>query len=149
MNAHPIFRYCPYCSPLFRLNVLRSVIAETTNLAKTSSPIKTDIQLLSLLRKRAAASKAAASEFSAASREDLSEKELAQVNVLEEYASGVETVGEEEMTGTIQAVIGEMRTAGQAVNPGTVLKALFADGGPFDGKPVEKSTVAKLAKGMV
>ena len=38
-----------------RLNVLRALLADVTNSAKTSNPIKTDMQLLSLLRKRAAA----------------------------------------------------------------------------------------------
>ena len=105
--------------------------------------------MLSLLRKRAAASKAASEEFSAANRDDLREKEDAQIAVLEEYASGVDTVGQEEITEAVTRIIGQMRTDGHTVNAGTVLKAMFAPGGELDGKPVEKAEVARIAKGML
>ena len=132
-----------------RLNVLRAILAETTNASKTSSPYKTDVQLLSLLRKRAAASRLASQEFSAANRDDLRQKEDAQIAVLEEYASGVDTIGQEEMTEVVTRVIGKMRTDGHTVNAGTVLKAIFAPGGELDGKPVEKAEVARIVKGML
>lgn len=133
----------------YRLNVLRAVLAETTNASKTSSPIRTDMQLLSLLRKRIATSKSAAEEFSAASRDDLRDKELAQVAVMEEYASGVETVGQDEIAEVVARVIGEMRTDGQAVSMGNALKALVGPGGEFEGKPVDKAEVARIVKGML
>ncbi|KAL9122759.1 MAG: hypothetical protein Q9187_000698 [Circinaria calcarea] len=132
-----------------RLNVLRALLAETTNASKTSNPIRTDIQLLSLLRKRAAASKSAAQEFSAANRADLRDSELSQVAVLEEYASGVETLGEEEIKEAVAKIIGEMRTKGHTANPGALLKALVGPGGEFNGKPVENAEVAKIVKGML
>lgn len=109
----------------------------------------TDIQILSLLRKRVAASKAAAQEFGTAKREDLRDKEEAQVAVLEEYASGVETVGDDQMAEVVATVIRQMRAEDQAVNIGTVLKALVGTGGKFDGKPVEKAKVARIVKGML
>jgi uncharacterized protein YqeY len=133
----------------FRLNVLRAVLAEATNASKTNTPFKTDVQILAMLKKRAAAGKAAAQEFESAKRSDLREKEEAQIAVLEEYASVVETVGEQEMSATIQTVLGQMRTNGQSVNLGSVLKALLGPGGAFEGKPVEKAEVAKLVKGML
>ncbi|MCJ1255471.1 hypothetical protein MMC24_003287 [Lignoscripta atroalba] len=129
-----------------RLNVLKALLAETANASKTSSPIKSDIQLLSLMRKRAAASRSAAEEFSAANRDDLRDKEVAQVAVLEEYASCVDTVGEGEITRITAEVIGRMRTEGLDVNIGTVLKALVGPGGELDGKPVEKGEVAKIVR---
>ena len=131
------------------LNVLRALLAEYTNAAKTSSPIKTNIQLLALLRKRTAASRAAAAEFSAANRTDLKDKEEAQIAVLEEYAGGVEIIGEEEITRIVSDAIGKMRTEGQKVDTGTVLKCLLAPGGAFEGKPVEKGEVARVVKGMI
>ena len=134
---------------LCRLNVLRAVLAETTNASKTSSPVKTDVQLLSLLRRRAAASKAAAQEFSAANRDDLREKEDAQIAVIEEYASGIDTVGQEEIKEVVTRVIGKMRVDGHTINAGVVLKAIFAPGGQLDGKPVEKAEVARIVKGML
>lgn len=132
-----------------RLNVLRAVLAETTNAAKTSNPLRTDVQMLALLRKKAASSRAAAQEFGSANREDLQSKEMAQVAVLEEYASGVETVGEEEVTEAIQSVLGKMRTEGKSVNIGSVLKELLGPEGALQGKPVEGKEVARLAKGLI
>ena len=124
-------------------------MAEITNASKTSSPIKTDLQLLSLLRKRVAASRTAAQEFSAANRADLKDKEEAQVAVLEGYAGEVDTVGEEEITRVVGEVIGKMRTDEKKVDSGNVLKALVGPGGEFDGKPVVKADVAKIVKGML
>ncbi|MCJ1288271.1 hypothetical protein MMC26_007626 [Xylographa opegraphella] len=132
-----------------RLNVLRGILAETTNASKTSTPIKTDLQLLSLLKRRAAASKAAAQEFGAARRDDLKEKEEAQVALLEEYASKVKTVGPDELTEAIAKTVEELRTSSVSVNIGSVLKAVSGPGGVLDGKPVEKSEVARMVKGML
>ena len=133
----------------YRLNVLRALLAETTNASKTSTPFKTDIQLLSLLRKRAAASKSAAQEFDAANRDDLRDKEVAQAAVLDEYASGVEIIGKDEITEVVAKTIGKMRTDGQITNAGSVLKALIGAGGELDGKPVDKAEVATIVKGML
>lgn len=133
----------------YRLNVLRAVLAETTNASKTTSPVRTDIQLLSLIRKRIAASKSAAEEFSAANRDDLRDKEQAQVVVMEEYAAGVETVGQDEITEVVARIIGKMRTDGLIVNTGSALKALVGPGGEFEGKPVDKAEVARIVKRML
>jgi len=132
-----------------RLNVLRGILAETTNASKTSTPFKTDIQLLSLLRKRAAASKAAAQEFGAAKRDDLRDKEEAQIAVLNEYASKVKVAGKDEVMETIAKVIEEMRTQGISVNTGSVLKAVIGAGGALDGRPVENAEVASIVKEML
>ncbi|KAK4983916.1 hypothetical protein LTR66_008671 [Elasticomyces elasticus] len=130
-----------------RLNVLRGLLAEVTNAAKTSSPIKSDMQLLSLLRKRSVAAKAAASEFQEAGRPDLKDKEEAQAAVLEGYAGSVETVGQDEVRSTVVQVVDEMKgEEGSKVHMGDVLKRLLAPDGPFEGKPVEKAEVAKAVK---
>ncbi|KAJ5787032.1 hypothetical protein N7457_002022 [Penicillium paradoxum] len=129
-----------------RLNVLRALISETNNAAKTASPIQTDIQLLSLIRKRLNASKDAAKEFEAAERPDLKEKEDAQVVVLEEYAGQVKTLPIAEIKEVVVNEIDAMINAGSKPNQGTVLKALFAPGGPLDGKPVDRREVATEVK---
>ncbi|KAI9824109.1 MAG: hypothetical protein M1832_002179 [Thelocarpon impressellum] len=129
-----------------RLNVLRSLLAETTNLAKTSNPITTDVQLLSLLRKRSAASRTAAAEFDGAGRADLRDKEEAQVAVLEEYAGGVETVGLEEIGRVVGGEIERLRADGCRVDVGGVLKGVLGEGGLLAGKPVERGDVARLVK---
>ena len=132
-----------------RLNVLRAILAETTNASKTSAPIRTDIQLLSLLRKRITASRSAAEEFSTAHRDDLRDKEQAQIAVMEEYAAGVETVGLDEIAEVVARVIGKIRTDGQAISTGSALKALVGPGGEFEGKAVDKAEVARIVKGML
>ncbi|OAA59561.1 hypothetical protein SPI_05759 [Niveomyces insectorum RCEF 264] len=77
-----------------RLTVLRTILAATLNASKTAQPIRTDAQLVALLRKTARASQEAAAEFRGADRADLAEKEEAQIRVLEEYAqaSGLASV---------------------------------------------------------
>ncbi|KAL1992072.1 hypothetical protein VTN49DRAFT_4104 [Thermomyces lanuginosus] len=132
-----------------RLNVLRAIIADTTNASKTSSPIQTDVQLLSLIRKRIAAAKDAGQQFLEANRPDLKEQEDAQIAVLEEYAGQVQTMGNEEIQAAVQNVIAQLQSEGQKLNAGNVLKALLAPGGALDGKPVEKAEVAKIAKEAV
>lgn len=66
------------------------------------------------------------------------------MDVLEEYASGVETMGEEDISNAITHVLGQMKGTGETVNAGTVMKKLFAMEGPLEGKPVEKKEVARL-----
>jgi len=134
-----------------RLNVLRTLLAEVTNAAKTSNPIKSDMQLLSLLRKRAAAAKTASEEFKSAGRQDLVEKEGQQARIMEEYAGGVETMSAESITEAVTKTVEEVKAAaaGKAVQMGDVLKKLLAPGGNLEGKPVEKSEVAKIVKELL
>lgn len=129
-----------------RLNVVRGILNEVTNAAKSSSPIKTDMQMLALLRKRAAAAKVASKEFDGAGRADLKDKEDAQISVLDEYAGGVETTSDDEIRNVVSQVVGDMRSSGGNVAMGDVLKRLLAPGGDFEGKPVEKAVVAKMVK---
>ncbi|KAL2012503.1 hypothetical protein VTN00DRAFT_28 [Thermoascus crustaceus] len=132
-----------------RLNVLRAIITETNNASKTSSPITTDLQLLSLIRKKTAQSKEASQQFADANRPDLKEKEDAQIAVLEEYAGQVETMSFEQIKETVSQVIAQLKGEGKKADIGTVLKTLFAPGGALDGKPAERAEVAKIAKELV
>lgn len=130
-----------------RLNALRGLLAEVTNQAKTSNPIKTDMQLLALLRKRTAAAKSAGDEFKAAGREDLLEKEEAQVAIFEEYAGGVETMPESDIKNAVTEVVDEVKAVAQGkVNMGDVLKKILGPGGSLEGKPVDRSEVARIVK---
>jgi uncharacterized protein len=130
-----------------RSAVLKGLLAGVINAAKTSSPIKTDMQLLSLLRKRAAAAKAASDEFKAAGREDLVEKEEKQAAIIDEYAGGVETMTENDIRDAVSRVVEEVKAvASGKVNMGDVLKKLLGPGGSLDGKSVERSEVAKVVK---
>lgn len=132
-----------------RLNVLRSLLAEVTNAAKSPNPVKTDMQLLSMLRKRQAAAKAASAEFKAAGREDLVEKEQGQVDILNEYAGGVETMTVEDVKAAIKSTIDELKAKTPDLKAGPVMKAIFAPGGSLDGKNVEKSMVPGIVKELL
>lgn len=132
-----------------RLNVLRSLLAEVTNAAKTSNPIKSDMQLLSLLRKRQAAAKAASVEFKTAGREDLVEREEGQFKILDEYAGDVEVMSVEDVKAAVQSTIDQLKAKGSEMKAGPVMKAIFAPGGSLDGKNVEKSTVPGVVKELL
>jgi len=132
-----------------RLNVLRDIIAETNKASKTSSPIHTDVQLLSLIRKRMSSAKEAAKVFADAKRNDLKEKEEAQLVILEEYAGQVQTMSIKDIQKSISQAIDQIKSQDHKVEVGSVLKSLFAPGGLLDGKPVERSQVAKIAKDAV
>ncbi|OGM50613.1 hypothetical protein ABOM_000584 [Aspergillus bombycis] len=132
-----------------RLNVLRAIISETNNSLKTSSPIQTDLQLLSLIRKRMTGAKDAAQQFAEANRPDLKESEEKNVTILEEYANQVETISLDDVRQIVMQEISKLKEADQKVEIGTLLKSLFAPGGALDGKPAERSEVAKIAKEAV
>jgi uncharacterized protein len=125
------------------------LISETNNAAKTSSPIQTDIQLLSLIRKRAAAAADAAQQFAAADRADLKAKEDEQITILDEYAGQVKTLSAEELDAIVAQQIVIIKEAGGKLDFGQVLKALFAPGGALDGKPADRKEVAALVKKAV
>lgn len=128
------------------MNVLRALISETNNAAKSASPIQTDIQLLSLIRKRVAAATEAAKQFAEENRADLKEKEEAQVAILEEYAGQIKTMSVEEMEAIVTETINSLKEAGTKLSEGPVLKALLSKGGAFDGKPVNRGDVTQLVK---
>lgn len=129
-----------------RLNVLRGLFADITNQSKTSSPIKTDMQLLSLLRKKSSQAQAAAKEFEGAGRSDLKEKEDKAVEVLEAYAGSVTTVGEEVVRDVVAEVVAAMMKEGKKGNQGDVMKAVVGPGGSLEGQNVDKAVVAKVVK---
>ena len=134
---------------VIRLNVLRRLVADTTNAAKTAKPIQTDLQLLALLRKHSAASKAAALEFGAADRDDLKVKEEAQVAVLEEYVAEVDVVNEDDVNAAVENTVAQMRSENLNLTLGAVIKRVMGDGGPLQGKPVQGRLLAQSIKSVL
>lgn len=65
-----------------RLAVLRTLLAAITNASKTSNPIETDSQLVALMVKSARMNQEALDEAKAAKREDLVDKEDAQLQII-------------------------------------------------------------------
>lgn len=93
--------------------------------------------------------KDAAQQFAEANRPDLKESEEKNITILEEYANQVETISLDDVKQIVAQEISRLKEAGQKVEIGTLLKSLFAPGGALDGKPAERSEVAKIAREAV
>lgn len=125
-----------------RSTVLKGLLTQVLNASKTERPIHTEIQVLGVLNRTIKESKKATQEFSAAGREDLVEKENAQINVLEEYAGLIKVKDENEIETWVQGVIHKMTQDGTKVTVGEVLKTLF-NSEALEEKPAEKGKVVK------
>ncbi|KAL9136361.1 MAG: hypothetical protein Q9175_002437 [Cornicularia normoerica] len=131
-----------------RLDVLRGLISDVTNAAKTSKPITTDAQMLKIIQKRVKSSEAAVEEFQSAKRDDLKDREVAQIAILEAYMDR-DSMGEDDITRAIQDVIGKLRSEEKTVNQGSVMKSLVGPGGTLEDQLVDKQVIVKLVKGML
>lgn len=132
-----------------KLSVLRTLLAQTLNASKTNSPIVTDMHMLALIRKNSAAAKTAAKEFRAAKRDDLAEKELAQLKVYEEYTAGVEIVGEEEVREVVKKVVEKIKAENGKLAAGEVMKKVLSPEAGLEGKNLDKGMVAKVVKELI
>jgi uncharacterized protein len=130
------------------LNVLRAILSDAANASKGPSPIKTDVQVLALLRKRLAGSRAASEEFAQAKRDDLKAKQDAEILVMDEYAGQVEAFSEEDISKAIEQAFQTLKGTAN-VHAGMVLRELLRPSGTLDGKAVEKSQVAKMVQEML
>ncbi|PNY23118.1 Altered inheritance of mitochondria protein 41, mitochondrial [Tolypocladium capitatum] len=130
-----------------RLSVLRAIMSANLNASKTSTPIKTDVQLVALVRRIQKISQDAAAEAKAAGRDDLAEKEVEQIRILDEYlsGSGVQSLGDAELKALVQDAVEASRSAGTAAKSlmGDVMKRLAA---ALEGKDVDRKQVANLVK---
>ncbi|KAI1386259.1 GatB/YqeY domain-containing protein [Hypoxylon trugodes] len=135
-----------------RLTAIRSILASTQNLSKTSNPITTDAQLVALLRRTSRASSDAASEFQAAGRQDLVDKEQQQISIFDSYIaeSGVEELSPDQLrtivAGVVTALTSEPTLGAGKPKMGDVMKKLLAPGGPLEGKDVKKAQLAQIVK---
>lgn len=130
-----------------RLDILRGLISDVTNAAKTSRPITTDTQMLNIIRKRVKSSEAAVEEFQNAKRDDLKTREVAQIAVLEAYIGESVSMGEDDITRSIQDVVGRLRSEEKTVSQGSVMKLLVGPGGILEDQAVDRQAVAKFVKG--
>ena len=75
------------------------------------------------------------------------EQEESQAKVLEEYAGGVQTMSNDVMRDAILKEIDQVKaeTNGK-VNMGDILRRLLGPGGSLEGKPVERSEIARIVK---
>lgn len=125
-----------------RLAVLRNILAATTNAAKTSSPIKTDVQLIALMRKTARGNQEALDEAKSVNRQDLVEKEEAQLRVIDEYVAGagIKILEEDELRAIVEEVV--QRSEGK--KQGEITKELMSKDWAAEGKYVDKGTLSKM-----
>ena len=131
------------------MDVLRGLISDVNNAAKTSKPVTTDSQMLNIIRRRVKSSEAAVEDFQSAKRDDLKDREVAQIAVLEAYIGNCASMGEDDITRAIQDVIGKMRSEEKTVNQGSVMKSIVGPGGTLEDQPVDKQVIANLVKSML
>lgn len=129
-----------------RLSILRNILAATNNAAKTSAPIKNDGQLISLMLKTMRGNQEAREEALKAGRQDLVDKEEAQIKVVEEYiaGSGIRVVGEDELRVTVEEVVGVAKVGER--KQGELMKELMSKDWSKEGRYVDKNALAKLVR---
>lgn len=103
--------------------------------------------MLNIVRKRVKNSEAAVEEFQNAKRDDLKDRELGQIAVLEAYIGESDSMGEDDITRVIRDVIGRLRSERKTVTQGTVMKSIVGPGGTLENQAVDRQVVAKLVKG--
>ena len=105
--------------------------------------------MLQIIRKHVKSSEGAAKEASEAKRNDLLEKELQQIAILESYIKDSNVMSKEDVKMAVQRTIDEMRTEGMKIGQGSVMKALVGLGGTLDGQLIDKKEVASIVNGML
>jgi uncharacterized protein YqeY len=121
-----------------RLSTIRALLAEITNASKTAKPIENDTTLYALLAKQIKASNSAVEEFEKAKREDLVEKERAQLSVLEELQGKIAVVSDEEIESAVREVLKQVQENSKGdVNAGAVMGRVMGRlHGPVDADAV-------------
>ncbi|PFH56046.1 hypothetical protein XA68_17143 [Ophiocordyceps unilateralis] len=130
-----------------RLSVLRAIMSANINASKTTCPIKTDVQLVAVMRKILATISEAATEARTVGRQDLVEAEEKQMAILSQYmaSSGVQTLGEAELSVLVRDAVDASKSAGTAAKAlvGDVMRRLS---GAFEGKDVDKSQIRRMVE---
>jgi uncharacterized protein YqeY len=127
-----------------RLNVLRAVLAAITNASKTSTPVATPSHLYTLLSKQISASNKAIEEFEAAKRDDLVQKEKAQVEILESYKSKIESLKSEDIDGILEKIMVEVKDKGAKF--GDIMKEVQK---VIAGKPHDSQYLVEKIRSLV
>ncbi|KAG5919501.1 hypothetical protein E4U42_006494 [Claviceps africana] len=97
-----------------RLSVVRAILSANVNASKTPKPIRTDADLVRLMRRLQKSAQDAIADAKAAGRDEIITKENEQVRILDEYIanSGVETFGEAQITKLIRYNLRTLRKDG-------------------------------------
>lgn len=124
-----------------RLTVIRSLI-DATN----ARPVKTDIQVLSIIKKALRDSTIASEHYKIAEREDLVEKQESQTQILKEYSALVETLDDESITKVLQKILNEMKERKEPIRFGFVLQKALSSPDLHSGKVTRGDVVQSLQK---
>ena len=128
------------------MNVIRAVVSEINQAASGSSPVRTDMQVLALLKKRKSSSLAAAEEAGKAGRADLKEKQEKEVEILDDYAGTVQMMSTEELKDIVARTVQGMGNDRGDLKQGKVMKELLKPGGPLDGKPLDRKALSEVVQ---
>ncbi|KAL5119139.1 hypothetical protein ACEQ8H_002846 [Pleosporales sp. CAS-2024a] len=131
-------KYALRCRDKVTLTVIRSLQAEIINASKTTKPIETDGALYSLIQKQIKGIHTAIAEFEAAQRDDLVQKEKAQLDILNQYAAEIPRVEEREMDGLIAAAVEKLEEGKRTF--GGVMGRVVAG---LDGRPANMEYLNK------
>jgi len=123
-----------------RLSVLRMMKAAVRNKEIDSRQELEDAQVLQVLLSLIKQRKDSIEQFTKGGRQDLVDKETAEIKVIEEYLPA--GVPDEEIVNTIVAVIAETGAA-SVKDMGKVMKACMAR---FAGRPVDGGKISELVK---
>jgi len=123
-----------------RLSVLRMMKAAVRNKEIDSRQELEDAQVLQVLMSLIKQRKDSVEQFAKGGRQDLADKESAEIKVIEAYLPA--GVTDEEIASTITEVIAETG-ATSVKDMGKVMKACMAR---FSGRPVDGSKVSELVK---
>jgi uncharacterized protein YqeY len=126
------------------LNTIRSLQAEIINASKTVKPIDNDGRLYNLIQKQIKASTTAIDEFRNAKREDLVEKEQAQLDVLNGYANEIPKVAESEVDAVVKSVLEGLEEGKR--NFGSVMGKVM---GALQGRPSDAEYISKKVEEAV
>ncbi|MCJ1469587.1 hypothetical protein MMC07_008222 [Pseudocyphellaria aurata] len=131
------------------LDVIKAILNDVKLLSLEklkNKPIEKDAQVLALLKLRHKHSKAAAVEFRAANRDDLSKIEESQIAILQEYINMVPTASDDEIKSLVAEIIGNRIRDLLTVNNDNVIKDLLR---ALDGKQVDMAIATRTVRDMV
>ena len=128
-----------------RLSTLRMVKAALKNKEIDKRAALTDQEAMGILSTLIKQRKDSIEQFTKGGRQELADKEAAEIKIIEGYLP--KAVGEEEITATVRAVIAEMGSP-TIKDMGTVMKNVMAKfaGARVDGKVVSDTVKKELTK---
>lgn len=120
------------------LSTIRSLQAEIINASKTAKPIETDGALYSLIQKQIKGITTAIEEFHAAKRDDLVQKEQAQLDVLQKYRDEIPKVEKSEVDEMIESAVKAVE--GAKANFGQIMGKVM---GALKGRPADMEYISQ------